>query len=229
MSWEAKTDYCGLAVANKVIIKSSSMNRSGQYLEKAGASGAICATKPFGTLDAPSCEYAIASAHTFSGIKLGAVTTVDGKRYALQSVHYENGAAQEPVLSATSQQIETSSDGTTRTFDVPSFDVSPDEVAEMVMSAGTIGGTGCELTKVTMDASANVNNHTVNGDPVASDTVMGHVTVEVEILQTGSTAPTLTTGPGWDISSPLTCDDPDADLPVWKATLSKPLAYTAAA
>lgn len=229
MSWEAKTDYCGLAVANKVIIKSSSMNRSGQYLEKAGASGAICATKPFGTLDAPSCEYAIASAHTFSGIKLGAVTTVDGKRYALNSVHYENGAAQEPVLSATAQQIETTSDGTTRTFDVPSFDISPDEAAAMVMSAGTVGGTGCELTKVTMDASANVNNHTVNGDPVASDTVIGHVTVQVEILQTGSTAPTLTEGSGWDISSPLTCDDPDADLPVWKATLSKPLAYTAAA
>lgn len=229
MSWDSKTDYCGLAVANKVVIKSSSMNRTGQYLEKVGKSGAICATKAFGTIDAPSCDFAIKTENTYSTLKLGAVTTVDNKRYALQSVHYENGAAQEPVLSATAQQIEDLSDGTTRTFDIPSFTVSPDEAAEMVMSAATVGGTGCELTKVTMDASANVNNHPVNGVPVASDVTQGHVTVAVEILQTSTTEPTLTAGTGWDISSPLTCDDPDADLPVWKATLSKPLAYTSAA
>ena len=231
MSWDSKTDYCGLAVANKVVIKSSSMNRSGQYLEKAGQSGAFCATKAFGILDAPSCEYTIKTAHSFAAgeIKLGAVTTVDNKRYALASVHYENGAAMEPVFSGTSQEIEATTDGTTRTMDVPAFDISPDEAAAMVMSAATVGGTGCELTKVTMDASANVNNHTVNGTPVASDVTQGHVQVQVEILQTSTTAPTLTAGDGWDISSPLSCDDQDADLPVWKATLSKTLAYTTAA
>lgn len=231
MSWDSKTDYCGLAVANKVVIKSSSMNRSGQYLEKAGQSGAFCATKAFGILDAPSCEYTIKTEHSFAAgaIKLGVVTTVDNKRYALASVHYENGAAMEPVFSGTAQEIEATTDGTTRTMDVPAFDISPDEAAAMVMSAATVGGAGCELTKVTMDASANVNNHTVNGTPVASDVTQGHVQVQVEVLQTSTTAPTLTAGTGWDVSSPLTCDDLDADLPVWKATLSKPLAYTTAA
>ena len=29
---------------------------------------------------------------------------------------------------------------------------------------------------------------------------------------------------GWDVSSPLTCTDPDSDLPEWTAVLSKPLA-----
>jgi hypothetical protein len=231
MSWESKTDYCGLAVANKVVIKSSTMNRSGQYLEKTGASGAIVATKPYGTLDAPSCEYAIKAANSFAAgaIKLGAVTTVDNKRYALQSVHYECGAAQEPVFSGTAQEIEATTDGTQRTFDVPAFDISPDEIAAIIMSAATLGGAGCELTKATMDASATVNNHTVNGVPVASGVSQGKVTVALEILQTSTTAPTVTAASGWDVSSPLSCNDPDSDLPTWTVTLSKPLAYTVAA
>lgn len=230
MSWESKTDYCGLVVASKIDIKSSTMNRSGQYLEKTGQSGAICATKAFGILDAPSCDYVIKSAHTFAdgAIKLGAVTTVASKRYALASVHYENGAGAEPVFSATAQEIEESTDGTTRTFDVPGFSVSPDEAAAMVMSAGTLGGAGCELTKVTLDASANVNNHTKNGTPVASDVTNGKVTVQVEILQTSTTTPTFTPGSGWELSSPLSSTDPDADFPTWTATVSKPLAYTVA-
>lgn len=228
MSWDSKEDYCGLAVANTIVIKSSTMNRTGQYLERAGASGAICATKPFGVLDAPSCDYAIAAAKSYSAgdIKLGAVTTVDSKRYALASVHYECTADAEPVFSATAQQIETTSDGTTRTFDVPAFAVSPDECAVAVASAGSLSGTGCELTKCTADFSANVKPHTVNGNPVASDVTMGHAVVALEILQTSTTIPTVTPGSGWDLSAPLTCTDPDADYPTWTCTLSKPLAYT---
>lgn len=228
MSWDNKTDYCGLAVAGKLAIKGSTMNRSGQYLEKAGKSGAICATKAFGTLDAPNCEYTVEQPYTFAAgaIKLGAVTTVDGKRYSLASIHYECGADQEPVFSATSQEIEPTSDTTQRTFDVPSFSISPDEAAEILMSAFTLAGTGCELTKCTLDASANVKPHTINGNPVASDVTMGHVTVQIEVLQHGETAPTLTPASGWDVSSPLTSTDPDSDFPTWTATLSNPLAYT---
>jgi hypothetical protein len=231
MSWESKTDYCGLAVANKLEIKSSSMNRSGQYLEKAGQSGAIAATKAYGIVDAPSCEYVVKAENAFAAgaIKLGAVTTIDNKRYALARFTYSNGADQEPTFSGTAQEIESTTDGTTRTFDCPAFSISPDESAEMLMSAATLSGSGCELTKCTLTCSANVKNHTKNGTPVASDVTMGKATVEVEILQTSTTAPTLAAGTGWDISSPLTCDDPDADFPTWKATLSKPLAYTQAA
>lgn len=230
MSWETKTDYCGLAVANTIIIKSSNENRSGQYLERAGQSGAIVATKPYGILAAPSCEYAIQAAKSYAAgdIKLGAVATIDGKRYALQTVHYENGADQEPVFSATAQQIETTSDGTTRTFDMVAFAVSPDEAAAILASAFSLSGTGCELIKCAIDGTASVKNHTVNGDPVASDATMGKAVVTVTILQTSTTAPTLSAGTGWEVSSPLTCEDPDADLPVWTAALSKPLTYTAA-
>lgn len=228
MSWNSKTDYCGLAVEGKIIIKSATQNKSGQYLEKLGKSGAICATKPFGEASAPSCDYAIKGAKSFAAgdIKLGAVTTVDGKRYALASVRYESGADVEPTFTGTAQEIEATSDGTQRTFDVPAFAVSPDEAAEIVMSAATVGGTGCELTRCTMEASANVKPHTVNGVIVSSDVTAGHVVVSLEILQSGDTEPTVTAGSGWDISSPLTNTDPDAEFPTWSCELTKPLSYT---
>lgn len=230
MSWETKTDYAGLAVANTVIIKSSNENRSGQYLERAGQSGAIVATKAFGVLAAPSCDYAIQAAKTYSegDIKLGAVTTINGKRYALQSVHYENGADQEPVFSATAQEIEASSDGTTRTFDMVGFSISPDEAAAIIASAFSLSGTGCELIKCVIDGSCSIKNHTVNGDPVASDATMGKAVVTGTILQTSTTAPTVAAGTGWEVSSPLTCEDPDADLPVWTFAVEIPLEYTSA-
>lgn len=229
MSWDSKTDYCGLEVANKLEIKSSSMNRSGQYLEKPGASGAIVATKAYGIVDSPSCEYVVKAANSFQAgaIKLGAVTTVESKRYALASFTYSNGADQEPTFSASSVQIETTTDGSTRTFDCPAFSISPDEAAEIIASAAELSGTGCELQKCTLTCSANVKPHTKNGDPVASDVTMGKATVDLEILQTSTTAPTIAAGTGWEVSSPLTCDDPDADFPTWKATLTKKLAYTA--
>lgn len=223
MSWDAKTDYCGLD-GSPLKIKSSTENRSGQYLEKAGASGAICATKAYGSIAAPSCDYAIIAAGNVA-VQLGGVETVGGHRYALQYVKYENGAAQEPTFTATAQQIEDSSDGTTRKFESVSIPVSPDEAAAMLLSAATLSGSGCELVKCTLILECSVNNHPVNGVPVASDAVEAHATVEIEILQTSTTEPTLAAGTGWDISSPLTCTDPDSDMPTWTATMSKPLAY----
>lgn len=229
MSWETKKDYCGMAVENKIVIKSSSLNRSGSYLEKPGQHGAIAATKAYGTTDAPSCEYTIEAKHRFGAgaIKLGKITEVDSKKYALASIHYENGADAEPVFSSTAQQVENSATNeNSSTFAVPAFEVDTQECAAIIMSAFTFEGANCELTKVAMDASCNVKPHTVKGVIVASDVTMGHVQVQVTIEQYGETAPTLAAAEGWDISSPLTCSDPDADFPTWTATLSKPLVKT---
>lgn len=232
MSWDAKQDYCGLAVANKIAIKSSTMNKSGQYLEKPGQHGAIAATKAFGIVAAPSCEYTILADHSFgdSAIKLGGIVSIDSKKFALASIHYENGADQEPALSATAQQVEDAATAANSNyFAVPGFSVSTDECAAILMAAFTFSGADCELVKCSLDASCNVKPHTVNGDPVASDVTMGHVQIQIEIAQYGTADPTLTAASGWDVSSPLTCTDPDADFPSWTATLSKPLDKTCVA
>lgn len=231
MSWESKTDYCGLAVANKLICKSSTENRSGQYLERTGQHGAICATRAYGTENAsPSNEYAVAADVSFAAgaITLGAVKEVDGRKYMLQSVSVKTSSAGEPTVSATAVQVE---DGATtgNCFRVPAFVLSADDVAQILLGAFTLAGEGCELTECGAEISCTVGLHTVNGDPVASDPHTAHVQVSVSVLQAGAAEPTLTAADGWDVSSPLTCGDPDADLPTWTATLSRPLEKTRAA
>ena len=109
MSWDTKIDYSGFAVDGKLQIKSATMNRSGQYLEKLGKNAAIAATKAFGANDSPSCDYTIVAAHKLTGVKLGKIVTADGKKYALQSFKYECGAGAEPTFSASSREVEPSS------------------------------------------------------------------------------------------------------------------------
>lgn len=227
MSWDSKQDYAGLAVANKVICKDADTNTTGQYLEKPGAHGNIAATKPFGVVSAPSNEYTIEAAHTYQGLKLGSVVTVDGHAYALESIHYEKTAGAEPVLSATTQEVETgATTSTMNTFALPDIEVSPDEIAELIVDCATIAGTGCELVKCVADFACTVKPHTVNGTPVASDVILGKITVQLTIGQYAAAAPTVTETTGWDVSSPLTCKDPDSDMPEWTCTLSKPLVKT---
>ena len=227
MSWESKQDYAGLASETAVTIKAVTVNTSGQYLEKPGHNGDIAATKAFGTVSAPSCEYAIAASHTYSGVKLGSLVTVDSVKFALESIHYETGADSEPTLAAVAKQVaSTASDASVNTFAVPSFTVKPDEIAEDPLSAFDLSGELCELTKCTVDISCSVKVHTVNGDPVAHDVTMGRIQVALTIGQYGTAEPTVTAKTGWDISAPLSCTDPDADMPSWTVTLSKPLVKT---
>ena len=152
MSWESKTDYCGLSDGTILQIKSSNENRGSQYLEKLGQNGAIAATKLYGTNNAsPSCEYTIKKAGNVT-VQIGKITTVDNKRYALQQVVYTTGAGQEPTLTATSVQVESTTDGEDRMFEPVTLAVDPEETAQVVLSAATVSG-DVYLPALTMDRS----------------------------------------------------------------------------
>ena len=226
MSWESKTDYCGLASggnATYIQIKSSSENRSSQYLEKLGQEGEIVATKLYGTNNAsPSCEYTIKKAGSIT-VQIGKVTTVEGKRYALQQVVYTSAAGSEPTLTATSVQIESTTDGEDRMFEAVTLEVNPEETAQVTLSAATMSGSGCEITGTTTTISGTVSPHTVNGDPVASGVHSGKVEEELTVGQYSSTAPTFTAGTGFEKSQTETANDPDSDMPEWTVKFTKPL------
>ncbi len=229
MSWTNKTDYCGLADGTSIILKAATENRSGSYLEKTGEHGDIIATKAYGDKNAsPSNDYAIAKAKTFGAVKLGTVTAVDSAKFMLQSISISTGSAAEPTMSATAVRVE---DGATTdsTFDVPSFSVSPDDIAQFLFGAFTLSGTGCELTQCNAEISCTVGLSTVNGDPVASDPHTAHIQLSITVIQTGDVAPSVTPAEGWDLSAPLTCADPDSDLPTWTCSVTKPIAKTLAA
>ena len=224
MSWESKTDYCGLSDGTILQIKSSNENRSSQYLEKLGQNGAIAATKLYGTNNAsPSCEYTIKKAGNVT-MQIGKITTVDGKRYALQQVVYTTGAGQEPTLTATSVQVESTTDGEDRMFEVVGLHVDPEETAQVLLNAAAVTGTGNEITGVTTTISGTVSPHTVNGDPVSSGVHSGKIEAELTVGQYGDAAPTFAAGTGFEKSQTETVNDPDSDLPEWTAKFTKPLA-----
>lgn len=226
MSWESKTDYCGLASggnATYIQIKGANENRSSQYLKKLGQEGEIVATKLYGTHNAsPSCEYTIKKAGNIT-VQIGKVTTIDGNRYALQQVVLTTAAGSEPTLTATSVQIESTTDGEDRMFEAVTLAVNPEETAQVVLSAATVSGTSCEITGSTCTISGTVSPHTVNGDPVASGVHSGEVEVDLTVGQYGDTAPTFAAGTNFELSQSATVNDPDSDMPEWTAKFTKPL------
>ena len=240
MSWEARQDYCGMT-NTALPVKSATEGRSGQYLEKHGRNGDYKATKTFGNRASPSNAYTVAGEVTISGKALGTVNTVASKKYALESVRWSTGADAEPTFEASAQQV--ADDGATRnTFPIPEFVVLPDHVAQIPAfkwsgddedyapafslpegTAQAAKNVGVELTQAGVEISCNVKTNDKNGDPKAHDVTNGHVVVSVTLGQYGEQTPELTPGAGWDLSSPLTCDDPDSDMPTWTATLTRPL------
>jgi len=236
MSWESKDDYCGCAVANKLTVKTANENRTGQYLEKLGKNGSIKATKPYGTANAtPTDDYLIEKDHSFSAgdIKLGTVNTVDSKKYMLSEVSGSSASGQEPTFAAGAVRVEDDA-VTDEVFALPALAISHEEVAQIFFDAFTLPtGTqqspknvDCELTACGFKASIQVGLHAKNGDPKASSNHSGKIVVDATIGQYGEQEPEVTPGTGWDVSSPLTCEDPDSDLPIWKVQLSKPLEKT---
>ena len=255
MSWEAKTDYCGLAIdtegsngqgANHSLpVKSATEGRQSQYLEKHGRLGDYKATKVFGNRASPSNTYTVAGEVTITGKALGTVTTVDTKKFALESVKWSTGADAEPTFEASAQQV--ADNGATRnTFVIPEFKVSPDHVAQIpafkwnsegdfVPAFSLPEGTqqaaknvGVELTQVSGEISCSVKTNDKNGDPKAHDVTNGHIVLQLTLGQYGTGKPELTPAAGWDLSAPLTCEDPDSDMPTWTATLTHPLEKTMA-
>ena len=120
MSWELKKDYCGLGGgASPVLkVKSANKNASSQFLEKLGQDGAIAFSKLYGDKNAsPSNEYTILKAGTIT-VQIGKVTTVDGERYALQSVVVKKTAGGEPTVTSTSTLPEWTPEATGSPFTV---------------------------------------------------------------------------------------------------------------
>ena len=244
MSWEAKQDYCGLAIANALTVKSATEGRTAQYLEKHGANGDYKATKVFGNRASPTNAYTVEAEATVTGKKLGGITTVDSKKFMLTGVKFSTGADAEPTVEGSAMEVESAA-AVRNYFDIPEFKISPDHVAqipsfkfpvpqgqtaEFVPAFSLPAGTqqaptnvGVELTQVSCEISCSGKTNDKNGDPKAHDVTNGHIVIQLTLGQYGEQVPTITPGDGWDMSAPNTVDDPDSDMPTWTCTLSRPL------
>lgn len=240
MSWESKPDYCGLAIADALSVKSANEGRTAQYLEKHGRNGDYKATKVFGNRASPSNAYTVEAEATITGKKLGQVQTVEHTTYQLTALRWSTGADAEPTVEGSAEQIETG--GTLRNhFVIPDFKISPDHVAQIPafkwlasgdyvpafsLPTGTTEAqtnVGVELTAVSGEASCSGKTNDKNGDPKAHDVTNGHIVIQLTLGQYGNQTPEIVPGDGWDMSAPKTVDDPDSDMPTWTCTLSHPL------
>ena len=125
--------------------------------------------------------------------------------------------------------METSTDGTCPAqFATGNIAVGVCHHARNNISDLTIGGTGCHLQSANYTYACSIGKATKDGVTIAHGVYEGYVEAQIEIIQTGSTAPTLTlaNNSAWFISSPLSQTNPDADYPTWSATLRKHLTMT---
>lgn len=234
MAFAAKTDYSGLSaitsLANKLVVRDANDNDSNEKYQPQGQDGSFIATEVYGSDSAPSNSFAVKGAISVEDgdIKLNAVTTVDSKKFALESFQISTGAASEPSISATSQEIEAdATDAAQCKYAVPAFTLTPKHHAQILFSAFTMTGTGCHLTQCSATVGASINKIKVAGVKVASDINSGIITVTGSILQAGATAPTITPADGWVLTKPPTCTNPETAYKSYSFEVQKTLTKTA--
>ena len=227
-SFTDKKDYFGLT-ANSAPLEliTDDDGASNEYKEYVGQDGAYIDSIAFGDKQSPSNTIELTDDWTIAAdtIKLGGVSTLDTKKFALERLSIATKAGELPSLSASGKQVQSSA-ATTRYFAIPAETIKNDESAQILWGAFELSGSGCNLQSASYVASADLPTNDKNGFPLAFGVSKGAIECSVEIVQCGNTAPTLTAGEKWHVSSKLKCNNPDSDCPTWTATLRRFLTKT---
>lgn len=116
-------------------------------------------------------------------------------------------------------------------YSLPAFKVSKKHHAQILFDAfdynktvsGGTASTGVHLKSTSYTASGSITKGEKEGVCLTHDIVEGKIECSVEFVQVGNVKPEITPNlaEGWDVTSVLTCSNPDADWPSWSATLTK--------
>lgn len=234
MSFIAKTDPFSLSGAGKFLaLVSVTDGKSASVAEARNENGDVVATTMYGVQYSPAYEYRVAGSGNVAIPSLGSVVTTtmaDGTSVKLVVTGWalNTAAGSENTFSLNAESVPS---GVTAicpyVCDCGTVAVGPCMHAKSLFSAFTLGGTGCHLQSANYAGACDLGRATKDGDTIACGITNGRITASVTIIQTGSTVPTLTAGTGWEVTSPLSCTNPDADYPTWTATLVKYLAAAA--
>lgn len=228
MAFATKTDFSGLVAKSDgaLLIRDDNPNESQEVYRPTGQDGSYVATEVYGDDASPANNFALAKDLSLE-IKLGAITTVSTKKYALESVTVSTTGGSAPTISATSQLVESAAtDASVCLYDVGTLNVSKRHHAQILMDAFTLSGAGCQLTSCTATIAATVNKDKVEGEVVSSDIVNGLITVTGEILATGTTAPTVTAASGWTLTKKPVAANPEAAYKTYSFEVTKNLTKT---
>lgn len=141
------------------------------------------------------------------------------------TINTSAGAA--PTFSASGEQVEDEASGVCE-YSIPAFKVTKKHHAQILFDAfeynKTVSGgttsTGVHLKSASYTASGSITKGEKEGVCLTHDIVEGKIECAVEFVQVGNVKPVITPGTGWDVTSVLTCSNPDADWPSWSATLT---------
>lgn len=115
-------------------------------------------------------------------------------------------------------------------YDAPTASIECCHHAQILFSAFTLSGQGAYLTGANYSIECELTKATKDGDTVCYDITGGKVTVSLTIQGTGgSTAPTVTPGTNWKITSPVTQSNPDSGYETYTCTLTMNMSHHSAA
>jgi len=214
-------DYYNLD-ASPLKLQGSTEAKTAQEKTAPNARGDNCSRDVYGEAATPTSNFTIMASGNIS-LVLGSVNTVDGVVYMLTGATITTKPNTPPAVSASGVSLQAGAT-VSSTVTVPDIPIVKFHKAQILASAFTLVGTGCELNECTLEISSRPSFAKVNGVIVAHDIAADKMLCKVTIVQTvAGTPPTLTAGSGWDITKPLSTDNPDEDYPTWKAELSKDL------
>lgn len=226
MSFLAKIDKFGLADNETLVCTATEEGDSWQEATAMNEEGSIAVSEVYGHTASPTCEYAIKASLESSpkDIVLGGVTTVgegaSAKHYCLTEVTIQTSAGGVPTVSAKGEQVPVATPSCKYTIE-DGLAVSQKCHAQPLLSAFTLGGTGCYLTDCSITFSCGFQATTKDGEYLAWDVSEGKIEETLSIVRTGTAEPTLSAADGWTITSPLTMSNPDSDFPTYEATIVK--------
>ncbi len=219
-SFQDKIDHFGLSANAPLVVIANENGASNEYNEYHNQEGSFVDHIVYGEKEEPSDEIELVGDWSISAdtVKLGGVTTVDSKKFALAEIDIETTAGELPSITASGKQVQNDA-STVRYYALPAVTIKNDETAQVLWEAFTLSGTGCHLQSAKYKAVATIPTKDKNAFPLAFGVAEGAIECEIEVIQCGDTEPTITAGTGWHISDNPKSDNPDSDCPTWSATL----------
>lgn len=225
MSFQQKTDYLNLG-STSLILVSSSENRSSQTATAQDSKGDIIAQEIYGTTTAPKCSYVVKSDTAVGNIKIGKASGLDNK-YTITNLTINTSAGSPPSVEASGEEIPSSTHDDCW-YNVPSTTVEVCHHAQILFGAFSLTGAGNYLTQANYTVSGDLTKATKEGETVAWDIANGQIKAALTIVSVGETAPTVTPGDGWTMTTPLTLEQGDAAYNSYTCELTLPLVHATA-
>lgn len=230
MAMKEKTDYFhmldeGGEFEGSAALLSSSESRSASVVTAKDERGDVVASQVFGEKISPACEYVLTNEKVIAfSLGGGWMTAADERPVAITSITISTAAGAAPKISVSGETVKEEIVWVT----APETTVSPRHHAQILFDAFALGGERNYLTAANYTFSGTLSTVTKDGEVLTAELMECKIEASVTIRQVGSAKPVLTPGEGWEVQSPLTVVENDADpYPTWTAKLVKYVAKDA--